>query len=197
MVFPKSELQWYPQRQQCGQLNLTGVSESVSCPHPSMSIGASRISQQIGHSGKSSLVNISSLSNNFKFFDINNSWASKRKFSKWSSDRFYGFYRDFYRLRLDDNRFTVIYEKQADNSLLKVIGNSPFYEIYGRNTLRFAWKTLTNLPQSLTHSSFIDLSLKSSLWRLLRYSVLGTISELRVPNNSWTNMKSDLIATKV
>lgn len=45
-----------------------------------MSIGASRISQQIGHSGKSSLVNISSLSNNFKVFDINNSGASKRKF---------------------------------------------------------------------------------------------------------------------
>ena len=123
------------------------------------------------------------LSNNFKFFDINNSEASKRKFSKWSSGRFYDFYRDFYRLRLDDNRFTVIYGKQADNSLLKVIGYSPFYEIYGRNTLRFAWKTLTNLPQSLTHSSFIDLSLKSSLWHLLRYSVLGTISEVRVQKN--------------
>ena len=64
--------------------------------------------------------------------------------------------------------------------------------MYARNTLRFASKTMTNSPQSLTHSSFIDLSFKSSLWRLLRYPVLGTM-----PENQLNEFKSDLKDKKV
>ena len=89
-----------------------------------MSIGASRISQHIGHSGKSSLVNISSLSNSFS----RNLGHQKGSFQNEVQIGFMISTVIFTVFFIEVYRSTVIYGKQADNSLLKVIGNSPFYD---------------------------------------------------------------------